>query len=125
MAVYIETRGRFRAVAEEYLSPSLLNDYLRMATLSIAMCMVIVLSTVVVHEFYHYSHLLFEALIHASILFAVILPVVGIVVAMASIIAAANKTLLTSVSFVAETAGPSSIIFTLVAAATSYFISRE
>lgn len=48
-----------------------------------------------------------------------------IVAAMASIIAAANKTLLTSVSFVAETAGPSSIIFTLVAAATSYFISRD
>jgi len=48
-----------------------------------------------------------------------------IVAAMASIIAAANKTLLTSVSFVAETAGPSSIILTLVAAATSYFISRD
>ncbi|MCJ7730786.1 CBS domain-containing protein, partial [Candidatus Bathyarchaeota archaeon] len=37
----------------------------------------------------------------------------------------ANKTLLTSVAFVAETAGPSSIIFTLVAAATSYFISGD
>jgi CIC family chloride channel protein len=48
-----------------------------------------------------------------------------IVAAMASIIAAANKTLLTSVAFVAETAGPSSIIFTLVAAATSYFISGD
>jgi CIC family chloride channel protein len=48
-----------------------------------------------------------------------------IVAAMASIIASANKTLLTSVAFVAETAGPSSIIFTLVAAATSYFISRD
>ncbi len=46
-----------------------------------------------------------------------------IVAAMASIIASANKTLLTSVAFVAETAGPSSIIFTLVAAATSYFVS--
>ncbi|MBN2334204.1 chloride channel protein [Candidatus Bathyarchaeota archaeon] len=48
-----------------------------------------------------------------------------IVAAMASIIASANKTLLTSVSFVAETAGPSSIIFTLIASATSYFISRD
>ena len=48
-----------------------------------------------------------------------------IVAAMASIIASANKTLLTSVAFVAETAGPSSIIFTLVSAATSYFISRD
>lgn len=48
-----------------------------------------------------------------------------IVAAMASMIAAANKTLLTSVAFVAETAGPSGIVFTLVAAATSYFISRD
>ncbi len=48
-----------------------------------------------------------------------------IVAAMASIIASANKTLLTSVAFVAETAGPSSIVFTLVAAATSYFVSRD
>ena len=48
-----------------------------------------------------------------------------IAAAMASILAAANKTLLTSVAFVAETAGPSSIIFTLVAAATSYFVSRD
>jgi CBS domain-containing protein len=48
-----------------------------------------------------------------------------IVAAMAAIMAAANKTLLTSVAFVAETAGPSSIIFTLTAAATSYFISRD
>jgi CIC family chloride channel protein len=48
-----------------------------------------------------------------------------IVAAMASIIASANKTLLTSVAFVSETAGPSSIVFTLVAAATSYFISRD
>jgi len=46
-----------------------------------------------------------------------------VVAAMAATIAAANKTLLTSVAFVAETAGPSSIILTLIAAATSYFIS--
>ena len=48
-----------------------------------------------------------------------------IVAAMASMIASSNKTLLTSVVFVSETAGPSSIIFTLIAAATSYFISRD
>lgn len=73
--------ARFRAVAEEYLSPGLLNDYIRLATVSIAMGLVIGLSTVVVHEFYQYSHLLFEALIHTSVVFTVILPVVGITVA--------------------------------------------
>lgn len=46
-----------------------------------------------------------------------------VVAAMAAILASANKTLLTSVAFVSETAGPSSLIITLVAAATSYFVS--
>lgn len=43
--------------------------------------------------------------------------------AMAAVLAVTNKTLLTSVVFVAETTGPSSIIPTLIAAATSYFAS--
>jgi CIC family chloride channel protein len=46
-----------------------------------------------------------------------------VMASMAAIIAAVNKTLLTSVAFVAETAGPSSIILTLVSATTSYFAS--
>jgi CIC family chloride channel protein len=46
-----------------------------------------------------------------------------IVASMAASISAANKTLLTSVAFVAETTGPSTIITTLIAAATSYFVS--
>ena len=48
-----------------------------------------------------------------------------IVASMASTLAAANNTLLTSVAFVAETAGPSSLIFALVSAATSYFVSQD
>jgi CIC family chloride channel protein len=46
-----------------------------------------------------------------------------VVAAMAAMIAATSKTLLTSVAFVAETTGPSSVIPALVAAATSYFTS--
>jgi CIC family chloride channel protein len=75
--------AKLRGVAEEFLSPGLLNDYIRLATVSVAMGLVIGLSTVVVHEFYYYSHLLFEALIHTSVAFTVILPVVGITVAYA------------------------------------------
>ena len=74
---------KLRGVAEEFLSPGLLNDYIRLATVSLAMGLVIGLSTVVVHEFYYYSHLLFEALIHTSLAFTVILPVGGITVAYA------------------------------------------
>lgn len=48
---------------------------------------------------------------------------VVVMAAMAATIAVTNKTLLTSVAFVAETRGPSSVIPTLVAAATSYFVS--
>lgn len=48
---------------------------------------------------------------------------VVVMAAMAATIAVTNKTLLTSVAFVAETVGPSSVIPTLVAAATSYFVS--
>jgi len=46
-----------------------------------------------------------------------------VMAAMAAVLAATNKTLLTSVVFVAETTGPSLIIPTLIAAATSYFAS--
>ncbi len=46
-----------------------------------------------------------------------------IVAAMAAMISASNKTLLTSVALVAETTGPSSLAYTLLAAVTSYFIS--
>ena len=46
-----------------------------------------------------------------------------IVAAMAAMIAASNKTLLTSVALVAETTGPASVAYTLLASVTSYFIS--
>lgn len=46
-----------------------------------------------------------------------------VVASMAAMLAATNKTLLTGVAFVAETAGPSSIILTLISATTSYFVS--
>ena len=42
---------------------------------------------------------------------------------MASVLAATSKTLLTAVAFTAETAGPSSVIQTLIAATISYFSS--
>ena len=70
-----------RKIAEELLSPGLLNDYLRLATVSLAMGIVIGFSTVVVHEFYYYSHQLFGILIHTSKAFTIILPVVGITLA--------------------------------------------
>jgi CBS-domain-containing membrane protein len=44
--------------------------------------------------------------------------------AIAALLAATNKTLLTSVAFVAETSGPATIITALVAATTSYFFSQ-
>ena len=47
-----------------------------------------------------------------------------VMASMAALLAATNKTLLTSVAFVAETSGPATIITTLVAAATSYFFSQ-
>ena len=46
-----------------------------------------------------------------------------IVAAMAAMISASNKTLLTSVALVAETTGPSSVAYTLLASVTSYFLS--
>lgn len=46
-----------------------------------------------------------------------------VVTAMAAMISASNKTLLTSVALVAETTGPASMAYTLLAAVTSYFVS--
>ena len=46
-----------------------------------------------------------------------------VLAAMGASIAVTNKTLLTGVAFVAETTGPSSIILTLITAATAYFVS--
>jgi len=48
-----------------------------------------------------------------------------IVTAMAALLAATHKTLLTSVAFVAETCGPVSIIPAILAATISYFLSGE
>jgi len=48
-----------------------------------------------------------------------------IVAAMAAMISASNKTLLTSVALVAETTGPASVAYTLLASVTSYFISGK
>ncbi len=47
-----------------------------------------------------------------------------VMASMAALLAATNKTLLTSVAFVAETSGPATIITTLIAAATSFFLSQ-
>ena len=46
-----------------------------------------------------------------------------VMIAMAATIAAANKTLMTSVAFVAETIGSSSVILSVISASISYFIS--
>lgn len=46
-----------------------------------------------------------------------------VTVAMAAMLAATNKSLLTSIALVAETVGSSSIIFTVVSAAVSYFLT--
>ena len=66
---------------EGYLSPDLLNDYLRLAAVSIAMGLIIGLATVVIHEFYNYFHIAAEYLIHSSRVFTVILPILGITLA--------------------------------------------
>lgn len=46
-------------------------------------------------------------------------------VAMAAMLAATNKCLLTSIALVAETVGPGSIIFTVVSASLSYFLTGK
>ncbi|RLE72563.1 MAG: hypothetical protein DRJ37_02585 [Thermoprotei archaeon] len=48
---------------------------------------------------------------------------VYVMVGMTAVLAATNKTLLTAVAFTAETVGPASIIPSLIAATTSYFLS--
>jgi len=48
-----------------------------------------------------------------------------VMASMAAMLATTNKTFLTSVAFVAETSGPATIITTLIAAATSYFLSQN
>ena len=50
-------------------------------------------------------------------------PASCVVLAMAAVLAAANKTLLTSIALVAETIGPSFIVPTVVSAAVSYFLT--
>ncbi|RLE50510.1 MAG: hypothetical protein DRJ31_00910 [Candidatus Methanomethylicota archaeon] len=50
---------------------------------------------------------------------------IAIMASMAAVLAAANKTLLTSVAFVAETCGPASIIPALIASTVSFFTSGE
>ena len=49
--------------------------------------------------------------------------VIIIVASMAAMISASNKTLLTSVALVAETTGPASVAYALLASATAYFLS--
>jgi CIC family chloride channel protein len=50
-------------------------------------------------------------------------PTVCVMLAMAAVLAATSKTLLTSITLVAETVGPSFIISAIVSAAVSYFLS--
>jgi CIC family chloride channel protein len=50
-------------------------------------------------------------------------PVSCVMLAMAAVLAAANKTLLTSIALVAETIGPSFIVPTVVSAAIGYFLT--
>lgn len=50
---------------------------------------------------------------------------VFVMASMAAMVAAANKTLFTSIAFVAETCGPSSIVPTMIAASISYFVSGK
>jgi CIC family chloride channel protein len=50
-------------------------------------------------------------------------PTLCVVLAIAAMLAATNKTLLTSITLVAETVGPSFIIPTVISAAVSYFLS--
>jgi len=73
-------QGRLTASAEwikGYLSPDLLNDYLRLAAVSVAMGLVIGFANVVIHEFYSYFHLAAESLISVSAVFVVLLPCLG------------------------------------------------
>lgn len=51
--------------------------------------------------------------------------VLYVIVAMAAMLAATSKSLLTSITLVAETVGPSFIILTVVSAAISYFFTRS
>ena len=46
-----------------------------------------------------------------------------VIVGMAAMLAATSKSLLTSIALVAETVGPSFIIFTVIPAAISYFLT--
>ncbi|RLE81066.1 MAG: hypothetical protein DRJ51_04590 [Thermoprotei archaeon] len=48
---------------------------------------------------------------------------VYVMAGMAAVLAATNKTLFTSVAFTAETAGPATVITTMIAASVSYFFS--
>jgi CIC family chloride channel protein len=50
-------------------------------------------------------------------------PTLCVMLAMAAVLAATSKTLLTSITLVAETVGPSFIIPTVVSAAVSYFLT--
>jgi CIC family chloride channel protein len=50
-------------------------------------------------------------------------PASCVVLAMAAVLAAANRTLLTSIALVAEAIGPSFIVPTVVSAAVSYFLT--
>jgi len=73
--------ARVRGVVEEYLSPGLLNDYIRLAAVSVVMGIVIGLSTVIIYDFYHFMHAVTEWIIDVSKVFTVVLPMVGITVA--------------------------------------------
>jgi CIC family chloride channel protein len=61
-------------------------------------------------------------LIYAQIL-NLELPILYVILAMAAVLAATSKSLLTSITLVAETMGPSFIIPTVVSAAVSYFLT--
>ena len=52
-------------------------------------------------------------------------PLFCVMLAMAAVLAAVNKTLLTGIALVAETIGPSFIISTVVSAAISYFLTGD
>ena len=73
--------ARLRGVVEEYLSPGLLNDYIRLAAVSVAMGLVIGFSTVIIYDFYHFMYAVTEGIINVSKVFTVLLPMVGITVA--------------------------------------------
>jgi CIC family chloride channel protein len=77
----LRTVARLRGVVEEYLSPDLLNDYIRLAAVSVAMGLVIGFSTVIIYDFYHFMQSVTEDIIQVSKIFTVLLPMVGITVA--------------------------------------------